>query len=57
MRADADRLPDPCDAGFYVRYVDMCRQAGIEADSPARFRELVAKWNAMLERERPEQQD
>ena len=44
---DTCLLPDPCDAGFYVRYVDLCRQAGIDPAPPERMRALTSKWNAM----------
>jgi hypothetical protein len=45
---DTDLQPDPCDAGFYVCYVEICRQAGVDPASPERVRELVSKWNQML---------
>lgn len=57
MPADTDLLPDPCDAGFYVRYVEQCRQAGVDPSSPERVRELTTKWNAMLSGERLEQSE
>ena len=41
-------LPNPLEAGFYVRYVEVCRRAGIEPCPPQRVRELVGKWNATL---------
>lgn len=44
MAAENNPLPDPSDAGFYVRYVDMCRQAGVDPAPPKRVRELVAQW-------------
>ena len=48
MRAHSadDILPGPCDSDFYVRYVEICRRAGVEPSSPQRVRELVEKWNA-----------
>ena len=46
--ADSDLLPDPCDAGFYVRCVELCRKAGVDPSPPERVRELTSKWNAML---------
>jgi len=52
-----DSLPDPCDASFYIRYVDMCRQAGVEPSPPECVRKLVAKWNAMLKGESGEKSD
>jgi len=55
MRANDRSLPDPSDAGFYVRYVDLCRQAGVDPVSADRVRELVTKWNAML-RDTPDAQ-
>ncbi|HXX82849.1 MAG TPA: hypothetical protein VEN29_02575 [Casimicrobiaceae bacterium] len=39
---------EPRDAGFYCRYVDLCRQAGVEPNSPQRVRELVENWNPIL---------
>ena len=48
MPTDSDLLPDPCDAGFYVRYAELCRQAGVDPSPPERVRELTTKWNAML---------
>ena len=48
MNTDTDSLPDPTDATFYVRYVNMCRQAGVDPAPPERVRELAGKWNAML---------
>ena len=48
MPIDTDFLPNPCDAGFYVRYVEICRRAGVEPTPPERVRELVGKWNRML---------
>jgi hypothetical protein len=54
---DANLHPDPCDAGFYFRYVDLCRQAGVDLAPPERVRELIEKWNAMLASERVEQED
>jgi len=38
--------------GFYVRYLNLCRQAGVEPSPPERVRELVAKWNAETQRAR-----
>jgi len=43
-----DHSPDPRDAAFYVRYVEICRRAGVDPSSPHRVRELVSKWNAMI---------
>ena len=48
VRADDDTLPHPCEAGFYVRYVEIFQQAGVEPNSPQRVRELVSEWNRML---------
>jgi hypothetical protein len=48
MIADERSVPDPCDADFYVRYVEICRQAGVDPVSPQRARELVGRWNRML---------
>lgn len=42
------RMPNPHDADFYVRYVEICRRAGVEPNSPQRVREMVSKWNQML---------
>ena len=57
MPADTDLLPDPCDAGFYVRYVELCRRAGVDPSPPKRVRELMSKWNAMLRGDPVEQSD
>jgi len=43
-----DNLPDPYDADFYARYVEVCHRAGIEPSLPQRVCELVRKWNAVL---------
>ncbi len=43
-----DPLPDPCDVGFYVRYVEICRRAGVEPVAPHGVRELISRWNAMM---------
>lgn len=57
MPADSDLLPDPCDAGFYVRYVELWRQAGVDPPPPERVRELTSRWNSMLSGEPVEQSD
>jgi len=57
MLVDSDFLPDPCDAGFYVRYVELCRQAGVDPSPPERMRELTSKWSAMLRGDPVEQSD
>jgi hypothetical protein len=43
--SDKPALPDPCDVGLYVRYVETCSRAGVEPLSPARVRELISGWN------------
>ena len=48
MLIDTDLEPDPCDAGFYVCYVKICRQASVDPALPERVRELVSKSNQML---------
>ena len=43
-----DPLPDPCDPGFYVRYVEIGRGAGVEPVAPHGVRVLIDRWNTML---------
>ena len=59
MRVKPNHLPDPRDAGLYVRYVEICRRAGVDPVSPNGVRNLVAKWNAALrgEIEQPDAAD
>ena len=52
-----DALPDPRDASFYCRHVEICRRAGVEPSPPERVRELVSKWNAMLKGQLGEKSD
>ena len=56
-RPSDDLLPNPCDADLYVRYVEICRRAGVEPSSPQRVHELVGNWNAVLSGERSERDD
>jgi hypothetical protein len=51
MPPDTDLLPDLCDAGFYVRYVELCRRGGVDPSPPERVRDLTTRWNAMLRAE------
>jgi len=57
MLSDTELLPDPCDAGFYVRYVELCRRAGVDPSPPERVRELTSRWNAMFRGESVDQSE
>jgi len=48
MTIDADLVLDPSDSGLYARYLELCRQAGIDPPPPEWVREQVSRWNTML---------
>jgi len=56
MFANSDLLPDPFDAGFYVRYVELCSKQVSTRRRPNAWGSL-SKWNSLLRGEPVEQSD
>jgi hypothetical protein len=48
MLIDSNLRLDPFESGLYARYVELCRQAGVDPPPPEWVREQVSRWNAML---------